>query len=85
MFHSARAILFKLGLRERKHFVISVVLEDLNNRGKLESIYVNDFKAAISAREDADYHYSYSKESALHVLEIAEEFNDKMIELIKVL
>ncbi|MBR9691674.1 HEPN domain-containing protein [Candidatus Woesearchaeota archaeon] len=83
VFHSAKAMLFALGLKERKHFAISIVLEDLNLRGKLESIYVNDFKAASSAREDADYHYSYSKKSALHILEIAEEFNDKMEKLVK--
>ena len=81
MFHSARAILFKLGLKERRHFAINLVLEDLNIKGNLESIYVNDFKAAISAREDDDYHYIYSKDSALHILEIAEEFNEKMKKL----
>ena len=61
IFHAARAVLFKLGLREKAHYAISVVLEDLNLKGRIESIYVNDFKAAMSAREDADYHYSYSK------------------------
>ncbi len=83
MFHSARGILFKLGFKERKHFAIKIVLENLNIKGKLESIYVNDFKAAVSAREDADYHYSYSKESAEHIKDIAEEFNDKMNDLVK--
>lgn len=82
VFHSAKAVLFMLGLKERKHFAINIVLEELNNKGEIESIYVNDFKAAASAREDADYHYSYSKSSAEHMLEIAEEFNDKMKELI---
>jgi len=83
MFHSARAILFKLGFKERRHFAIKVVLDDLNIKGKLESIYVNDFKAAVSAREDADYHYSYSKESAEHIKDIAEEFNNKMNDLVR--
>lgn len=81
MFHSARGLLFKLGFKERRHFAINIVLEDLNRKGQLESIYLNDFKAAVSAREDADYHYDYSKESAKHILEIAEEFNDKMRKL----
>ncbi|MBD3248859.1 HEPN domain-containing protein [Candidatus Woesearchaeota archaeon] len=70
MFHSARAVLFKLGFKERRHFAINVVLEDLNNKGKLETVYINDFRAAVSAREDADYHYSYSKESAQYLLDI---------------
>jgi uncharacterized protein (UPF0332 family) len=83
MFHTARAVLFKLGFREKKHFAIGVVLEDLNKKGKLESKYLNDFNSALSSREDADYHYIYSKESARHSLEIAKEFNERMRKLIK--
>ena len=83
MFHYSRAILFKSGLREKKHFAISIVLENMNKKGKLESKYVNDFNAAISAREDADYHYIYSKEKAQYSLSIAKEFNKKMLELLK--
>ena len=43
MFHSARAVLFNLGFREKRHFAVGVVLEDLNKKGKLESRFVNDF------------------------------------------
>lgn len=82
MFHAARAVLFKLGLREKKHFAIGVVLDDLNKKGKLEIRYVNDFNAALSSREDADYHYAYSKEAAEHSLEIAGDFLDKMKQLL---
>ncbi len=74
IFHSARAVLFRLGLREKRHFAIGIVLEDLSKKGKLESSYVNDFNAASSSREDADYHYTYSKETAQHNLKIAKEF-----------
>ena len=83
MFHSARAVLFKSGLREKKHFAVGIVLEDLNKRGKLESKYVNDFNAAVYSREDADYHYTYSKEIAKHNLEIAKEFLQRMRKLLK--
>lgn len=78
IFHSASAVLFKLGLREKRHFAIGVVLEDLNKKGKLESKYVDYFSAAISSREGADYHYVYSQEIAEHNLEIAEEFIIRM-------
>ena len=83
MFHYARALLFKLGFQEKRHFVISIVLEDIHKKGELESKYLNDFNSAISAREDADYHYVYSKEKAQHSLDIAKEFNKKLLELIK--
>src|SRR3989339_583970 len=46
MFHAARAVLFNLGFREKRHFVVGIVLEDLNKKGKLESRFVNDFNAA---------------------------------------
>ena len=81
MFHAARAILFNIGYMEKRHFAIQVVLEELHKHGKLESKYVNDFGAAISSRENADYHYSYSKEIAEHSLLIAKEFLKKAREL----
>lgn len=85
IFHAARAVLFKLGLREKKHFAIGVVLESLNKDGKLESKYVNEFNAAVSSREDADYHYAYSKEIAEYNLKIAHDFLEKMKVLIEVI
>ncbi|MBI2653720.1 HEPN domain-containing protein [Candidatus Woesearchaeota archaeon] len=83
MFHSARAILFKIGYREKRHFVISVVLEDLNKKGMLESKFVNYFNAGLSSREEADYHYAYSEETAKHILDIAKEFSERLKILLK--
>lgn len=82
MFHIARALLFSLGLKERRHFAIEVVLEDLNKRGKLESKYLSYFSSAMSAREGADYHYKYSQEIASTLLETAKEFVKKIIMLL---
>lgn len=82
MFHAARALLFKLGFREKRHFAISVVLEELNKKGKIERKYINYFNAAISSREDADYHYTYSIRIAEDNLTIAEDFKEKIKELI---
>ena len=83
IFHASRAVLFKCGLREKKHFAIAVVLEELNKRGKLESEYVNYFNAALSSRENADYHYVYSREIAEHNIEIAERFILRIKKLLK--
>jgi len=83
MFHAARALLFRMGLREKKHFAIISVLEDLNKRGKLELKYINDFTSALYSREDADYHYKYSEEIAEHELEIAEEFIARIKKLLE--
>jgi len=85
MFHISKALLFKLGYKEKRHFAIEIVLEELNKNGKLEIEYINNFKAALSAREDADYHYIYSKDNAEYILENAEEFIERISKLIKIL
>ena len=83
MFHAAKSILFKLGYIEKKHIAILIVLEDLNKKGKIENRFIIDYKAAMSAREDADYHYSYSMETAKHDLGICKEFLDMAEKLLK--
>lgn len=83
MFHAARAVLLSLGLRERRHFAIRVVLEDLNAKGKLESKFISDFSAALVAREDADYRYTYTQETAAYLLGAAGDFLVRMKKLAK--
>ena len=83
MFHAAKAVCFRAGYREKRHFAVLIVLEDLNKKGKLEIRFVNDFNAAMSLREGADYRYAYSKERAENSLRMAEEFNVRMFELLK--
>ncbi|MEW5955968.1 MAG: HEPN domain-containing protein [Candidatus Micrarchaeota archaeon] len=81
MFHAAKAVLFKIGLQEKSHYVISEVLEELSKDGKLESSFVDDFRAAMAARMEADYHYEYSEKSAEQIIEIAKEFLARMKKL----
>lgn len=81
IFHAARAVLFSVGLREKRHFVIGIVLEKLSRKGKLQYKFVNDFRGAMAAREDADYRYVHNKDTAEYLVEIAEEFCRKMREL----
>ena len=83
MFHAAKAILFKNGFREKAHFAIIVVLEDLAKKGKLEQRFVDDYRAALHAREGADYHYTHSKETASDLLSIADEFVAEMKRIYK--
>ena len=82
MFHSARALLFSLGYKERSHAALVAVLEEQVNEGKLEQTQFDDFKAAMSARESADYHYSYSLDTAKLLIESAEEFYNKIKKII---
>ena len=82
IFHAAKSILFKLGYLEKRHFAVSIVLQDLSKKGSLESKYINYFSAALSSREEADYHYNYSEDTAKHSIEMAQEFLKKMKTLI---
>jgi uncharacterized protein (UPF0332 family) len=83
MFHAAKAVLFSLGFREKRHFVIGIILERLSMEGKLQFKYINDYKGAMMAREDADYRYVYTRDTAEYLVEIAEEFTVKMKEILK--
>ncbi|MEK6950120.1 MAG: HEPN domain-containing protein [Nanoarchaeota archaeon] len=83
MFHAGKAVCFQLGYREKKHFAIAIILEELYSEGKLESQFVAYFNAAIDSREGADYHYSYSQETAEHNLKMAEAFNNRMGKLLE--
>jgi len=82
MFHAVKAVLFSLGFREKRHFVVGIILEKLSREGKLQYRYVNDYKGAMLAREDAGYRYVYSKDTADYLIEIAEEFINKMKEIL---
>jgi len=77
-FHAAKGILYKKGYKEKKHVAIISVLEELVKQGVLQGKFVVYFKAAMSAREDADYNYIYSKETAEWEVEQAESFVEKM-------
>jgi len=85
MFHAARAVLFSLGYRERRHFAVQIVLENLAKEGRLESIYVEYLSASMGAREDADYRYKYSKQTAEEIIEYAENFLRRMKQLADVM
>lgn len=85
MFHAARAVLFKKGFREKRHFAVVVVLEDLAFKGLLEYKYVDDFEAALEVRKDADYRNTYSRDNAAYILDIAKEFLERMKKLVKVI
>ncbi len=76
MFHASKSILYSLGYIEKKHIAVLVVLESLNKEGKIESRFINEFKAAMTSREEADYRYSYSEETARIEIDSCKEFID---------
>lgn len=83
MFHSAKAVLHLIGLRERSHGCVVAALEKLSEKGLIESSVVEEFKSCMEAREDADYRNEYSEEEAERGVKIAEDFIKRMKELAK--
>jgi len=75
MFHTARALLYSQGYREKSHYCLSLALIALSvEKKKLEIEYVENFQNAMTLRENADYRTRFSKSGAEIVLKKAEEF-----------
>jgi len=75
MFHTARALLYHKGYKERSHFCLAIALQVLYVENKLlPAKHSSAFKKAISLREDADYSSEFSKEGAKAIIENAKEF-----------
>lgn len=78
MFHCVRALMFKHGYKDRKHAGVVIFLEEFEKQGIIDSSIINDYKAALSAREGADYRYTYNEITAKNIMQIAKEFISKM-------
>lgn len=85
MFHSARAILFRDGWREKSHFCIARYLEEKYVRqGKLEREWVDLLDRLRETRHADQYDVSYFavREEAEEALGIAFEFVERMEKLL---
>ena len=84
LFHSARAILFRDGVREKSHYCIGIYLEKYVNNGDLEEEYVMLFDRMRSARNTDQYSFQIppSPEEVKSGIESAEEFINRMDQLL---
>ena len=81
MFHSARAILFREGVKERSHYGIYIYLKEKHEEG-LGNALLNEFSALRLQRHEVLYGFSEDQESitkdeAESVLSAAESFLEK--------
>lgn len=84
MFHSARALLYFQGYREKSHHFLSVAIDALYvQTGKLDAGLSRAFLNAMILREEADYHSEFSQEGALAALQSAEEFLKAVKDILK--
>lgn len=75
MFHTARALLYSKGYREKSHYCLIVAMKALFVADRvLDVSLVETFQMAKSLRENADYDNEYSKKSAESLVEKAKEF-----------
>ena len=81
MFHSARAMLFFEGFREKSHYCVARFLEEkYAKRGLLESKWVELLDHYREVRHDDQYSMSFfaTNEEAENAYKTAEEFVDAM-------
>jgi len=75
MFHSARALLYSRGYREKGHYCLYLALKEFFVlEKKLDSKMAEDFNNSMILREDADYRRQFSQETAQAVIESAKKF-----------
>lgn len=79
-FHSARALLFAKGFKERSHYCLAVAVRKLYKENRKVVEFINSFDELRHSRHNVQYGGSLvSEEEAEYVLGFAEEF----LELVK--
>jgi uncharacterized protein (UPF0332 family) len=83
MFHTARALVYARGYRERSHRCLVIALRALYaSGGDLELEYVEGFQAGKTLRENADYYGNFSKEAAAKAVDLDSAFHDRALGLL---
>ena len=82
MFHSARALLYIKGYREKSHFCLIESIRSLYvEKGLLNYELVDALLDAKSLREDADYYGDFSEINAKRLIDRAEDLLMKSREI----
>lgn len=75
MFHTARALLYAKGYREKSHYCLIESIRSLYvSKGLLSFEFVETLKLGKSLRENADYYGDFSEDGADGMLTSAAEF-----------
>jgi len=84
MFHSARALLYNVGYREKSHRALLIALRELLvKRGHFPEDLLAIFKNGMDLREEADYASEFSEETANDLIEDAKSFLAKVKSVLK--
>ena len=82
MFHSARALLFDKGFREKSHHALYVAIRELY-AGKIERSLIQDFEHGMYLRQEADYGLKFSENGASEVIESAQKLFERARDILK--
>ena len=86
MFHAARALVYSKDYREKSHYYLAVALRALFvDEGKMDAQSVRDLLNAMNLREAADYDAEFSQSGAKAVIESADKFIQKAIEILGII
>jgi uncharacterized protein (UPF0332 family) len=85
MFHSARALLYSQGYREKSHRALLTAIREVFLRsGELGNDLIEDLSNAMDLREEADYGMTFSETGAEEVVEKARNFMQRVKEILKI-
>lgn len=82
MFHSARALLYSKGFREKSHFALFLALRAIFSK-EIEDSLIRQFEECMSLRQEADYGLSFSENGALEAINGAEKMLAKSKQILK--
>lgn len=75
MFHSARALIYQKGYREKSHFCLAEALKSFYiSEGILPSRFLEALQLGKSLRENADYYGDFDKEGTESMVASAKDF-----------
>lgn len=84
MFHTARALLYNQGLRERSHYCLVIAIRELYvNKNLLSYTLIEALQIGKTLRENADYYADFSRQGAEDMIDKAKEFLEKSREILK--
>jgi uncharacterized protein (UPF0332 family) len=72
MFHSARALLFSSGYREKSHYALLLAVRELFSK-ELERSLIEKFEDGMILRQEADYGLKFSETGSIDTIDGAEE------------
>lgn len=76
MFHSARALLYSRGFREKSHYALFIAVKELF-LSELGRGLISSFEQGMELRQEADYGLKFSEAGAIETIEGAGKFLEK--------